>query len=70
MRRPDATAATEKRSIMHKAKDIQIVFKKSGKTLWNMYIRGLTKFWDRSDLWSKVSLVFEDFMFKISDSED
>jgi hypothetical protein len=44
MRRADATAATEKRSIMHKANDIQIVFKKSWKTLWNMYIRRLTKF--------------------------
>ena len=38
-RRADATAAaTEKRSIMHKAKYIQIMFKKSWKTLWNMYI--------------------------------
>ena len=38
MRRSDATAATEKRSIMHKAKDIQIVFKKSWKTVWNKVI--------------------------------
>ena len=35
--------------------------------LWksNMYIRCLTKFWDHSGVWPKISLVFEDFDFKI-----
>ena len=32
-----------------------------------MYTRGLTKFWDHSGVWPKVSLVFEDFQFNISE---
>ena len=31
-----------------------------------IYIRGVNKFWDHSGVWSKVSLVFEDFKFKRS----
>ena len=33
----------------------------------SMYVRGLTKFWNHSGVWPKVSLVFEDFKFKISE---
>ena len=38
--------------------------------LVSMYIRGITKFRDHSDMWLNVSLVFEDFEFKISKRYD
>ena len=38
------------------------------KALWSsnyVQYRGLAKYWDHSGEWPKVSLVFEDFKFKI-----
>ena len=37
-----------------------------GKNSPSKYIRGLTKFWDHSGVWPKVSMAFEDFKFKKS----
>ena len=44
-----------------------LMFKNPSAYFPRVYIRGLTKFWDHSGVWPKVSLVFEDFKFQFSE---